>query len=170
MTALEIKQLAESYIEEFIEDRDAVFFLNLCLNEIGDQALVYETAEGDILNPNEWYVLPETTTHVRKVEKNGKPYYDYEILDNRIRFKHPGTYTIHYRRHPRPLQGILDTPDIHPAYHHVLAFGLIARWKLKDDDENPDGIMHLQLFRDAVMRTSNILRRTRTPDRVKVIR
>jgi len=40
MTALEIKQLAESYIEEFIEDRDAVFFLNLCLNEIGDQALV----------------------------------------------------------------------------------------------------------------------------------
>lgn len=100
MTALEIKQLAESYIEEFIEDRDAVFFLNLCLNEIGDQALVYETAEGDILNPNEWYVLPETTTHVRKVEKNGKPYYDYEIVDNRIRFKHPGTYTIHYRRLP----------------------------------------------------------------------
>lgn len=170
MTALEIKQLAERYIEEFIEDIDAVNFLNLCLNEISDLALVYETAEGTITNPNEWYLLPETTTNIRKVERDGKPYKHYEILDNRIRFKESGTYVIHYRRLPRPLQGIYDTPDVHPAFHHVLAFGLIARWKLKDDDENPDGIMHLQLFRDAVLRTSNSLRRTRTPETIKVIR
>lgn len=171
MTGLEIKKEAERYIEEFIDDPDALYFINRCLNMIGDQAQIYETRYGEVTEVNEWIELPPTTTHIRKVEKpNGTPYYDYEVVDNRIRFKHPGTYYIHYRRLPKPLEGILDTPEVHPAFHSVLVTGLIALWKLKDDDENPDGIRHFQLFQELTLRVAHTLTRVRTPNVIKVIR
>lgn len=171
MTGIEIKKEAERYIEEFIDDPDALVFINRCLNMIGDQAQIYESRFGEVTEVNEWIELPHNTTHVRKVEKpNGTPYHEYEVVDNRIRFKHPGTYTIHYRRLPNPLSGILATPEVHPAFHSVLVTGLIAMWKLKDDDENPDGIRHYQLFMDLTLRVANSLTRTRTPKVVRVIR
>lgn len=171
MTGLEIKKEAEAYIEEFIDDPDALVFINRCLNMIGDMALIYEVVTGEIENPNEWYELPSGLTNVRKVETApGRPYTEYEVADNWIRFRHPGRYTIHYRRLPRPLKGILDTPEIHPVFHSALVTGLIALWKLKDDDENPDGVRHYHEFKEQAMRAYNTLQRSRTPNRVQVIR
>src|SRR5690554_3540720 len=174
MTGLEIKKEAERYIEEYIDDPDALVFINRCLNMIGDQAQIYEERWGDVTEVNEWIELPPTTTHVRKVEKieNGdrKLYFDYEDVDNRIRFLHPRQYYIFYRSLPTPLAGILDTPVVHPAFLSVLVTVLIALWKLKDDDENPDGIRHFQLFMELTLRVANSLTRVRTPNVVKVIR
>lgn len=171
LTGIQIKEEAQRYIEEHIDDPDALEFINRCLNMIGDQAQVYEIRQGEVTEVQEWIELPETTTHIRKVEKpNGTPYYDYEVMDNLIRFKEPGTYFIHYRRLPRPLPGLLATPEIHPAFHSVLVTGLIALWKLKDDDENPDGVRHFQLFQELTLRVANTLTRVRTPNVVKVIR
>ena len=42
--------------------------------------------------------------------------------------------------------------------------------QLKDDDENPDGIRHFQLFMELTLRVANSLTRVRTPNVVKVIR
>lgn len=171
MTGLEIKKAAEAYIEEFIDDPDAVYFINLALNMLGDIALIYESVRGEIKKPDEWYELPPTVTNVRKVETApGVPYFDYEVVDNLIRFREPGVYYIHYRRMPRPITGILETPEVHPAFHSVLITGLIALWKLKDDDENPDGLRHFQEFKAQAVRVYNTLQRVRTPNVVKVIR
>jgi len=51
VTGLEIKKAAEVYIEEFIDDPDAVYFINLALNMLGDMALIYEVVRGEIKNP-----------------------------------------------------------------------------------------------------------------------
>lgn len=171
MTGVEIKKAAEAYIEDFIDDPDALYFLNRVLNMIGDMALIYETVEGTIEKAHEWYELPPTVTNVREVETAaGMPYFGFKVRDNLISFDRPGSYRIHYRRLPRPMSGLLEEPEIHPAFHHVMVTGLIALWKLKDDDENPDGLRHLQMFREDAARVAATLSRTRGPNRVKVIR
>jgi len=171
LTGVEIKREAEAYIEEFIDDPDALVFINRVLNMIGDMALIYEVVTGTIEYPYDWYELPPTLTNVRKVETSGGvPFHDYEVVDNWIRFPSPGQYTIHYRRLPKPLTGILDTPEIHPAFHSALVTGLIALWKLKDDDENPDGVRNYHEFKEHAMRVYNTLQRSRTPSTVKVVR
>lgn len=171
MTGAQIKQEAEAYIEEFIDDPDALVFINRVLNMIGDLALIYETVEVTTSAPNEWISLPQTLTNVRKVEERpGSVYVHYETLDSKIRFAHAGTYTVHYRRLPKPLAGILDEPEVHPAFHSAVVTGLIGLWKLKDDDENPDGIRNYEAFKDQTMRVFNTLQRARTPNVVKVIR
>ena len=77
---------------------------------------------------------------------------------------------MHYRRLPYPISGILDVPEVHPAFHQVLVTYVIAWWKLKDDDTNPDGVRHMQMFREDTMRVFNILRRTRGPKSIRVER
>ena len=162
MTGVQIKQEAEAYIDEFIDDRDAVIAINRALNLIGDMAQVYESVKAKIDEPGVWYELPPTVTHVQEVERVGGGFYPYfRTRDNMILFEHPGVYIIHYKRLPNPISGIMETPEIHPAFHQVLVTYVIAWWKLKDDDENPDGLRHYQLFFEDTLRVFNTLRRQR---------
>jgi hypothetical protein len=171
MTGIEIKRAAENYVDEFIDDPEAVTAINRALNIIGDTALIYEQAHAYIPKADEWYELPPTATNIREVEDaNGKSYEHFRTRDNMIAFDHPGEYTVHYRRLPKPISGILDVPEVHPAFHQVLVTYVIAWWKLKDDDTNPDGVRHMQMFREDTMRVFNILRRTRGPKSIRVER
>lgn len=171
MTGIQIKQSAENYVDEFIDDPEAVTAINRALNMIGDTALIYEQAEAEIPTARKWYPLPPSVTNVREVEdQQGRSYSNFRVRDNLISFDHPGKYTIHYRRLPKPIDGILDTPEVHPAFHQVLVTYLIGWWKLKDDDSNPDGIRHMQMFREDTMRVFQTLRRTRGPKQIRVER
>lgn len=171
MNGIEIKKAAENYIDEFIDDPEAVTAINRALNLIGDTALIYEQAEADIPRAREWFPLPDSVTNIREVEdQNGKSYEHFRVRENLISFDHPGMYTIHYRRLPRPIGGIYDTPEVHPAFHQVLVTYVIAWWKLKDDDSNPDGIRHMEQFKEDTMRVFGTLRRQRGPKKVTVRR
>jgi len=171
MTGIEIKQSAENYIDEFIDDPQATTAINRALSLIGDMALIYEEIEVKATS-REWYLLPMTTTNVRAVEdSDGNSYYGFRVRDSLISFDDPGTYTVFYRRLPKPISGLLDTPEVHPAYHQVLVTYLIGWWKLQDDDESPDGIRNMQQFELDAMRVFNSLRRSqRGTKKVKVVR
>lgn len=171
MTGLEIKKAAENYVDEFIDDPEVMTAINRALNLIGDTALIYEQAEAEIPEAKQWYPLPPSVTNIREVEDSrGHSYEHFRVRDNLISFDHPGKYTISYRRLPKPIAGIHETPEVHPAFHQVLVTYVIGWWKLKDDDSNPDGIRHMQMFREDTMRVFQTLRRTRGPKKMRVER
>lgn len=171
MTGIQIKQEAEAYVDEHIDDVDALIAINRAMELIGDMAQVYETIKIKIDQPHQWYLLPETVTYVQKVETPlGRLYRHYQTRDNMIRFADPGEYYVHYKRLPKRMTGIMDTPEIHPAFHQCLVTYLIAWWKLKDDDENPDGLRHLAIFNDDVARIFRTLSRESSPKQWRVER
>lgn len=171
MTGLEIKVEAEAYIDESIDDPDALIAINRALQLIGDMAQIFETVKVKIEKVNAWYLLPDTVTHVQKVETmDGRMYRGYQAKDNMIRFDNIGEFIVHYKRLPKRMTGIMDTPEIHPAFHQTLVTYLIAWWKLKDDDESPDGIRHLAIFNEDVARIYRTLSRDSSPKQWRVER
>jgi len=172
MTGIQIKEAAEAYIDEFIDDPDALKAINEAIAEIGDMALMDETTTITLDKDRGWTELPEDITTVVEVEDElGNTYRGYRVRGNNlISFNNAGTYTVYYRRIPKPISGIQETPEIHEAYHQALVTFVIAWWKLKDDDENPDGLRNIERFKEKTLRIFNSLRRRRTPQQVPVVR
>ena len=141
----------KSYIDEFIEDHDAIAAINEAIAEIGDMALIDENIIIVSTEPREWIDLPVDITTVVEVEDEEKKYLPggYRVRGNNlISFNDAGTYKVYYRRIPRPILGINETPEIHEAYHQALVSFLIGWWKLKDDDGNPDGVKNMERFKE----------------------
>ena len=113
MTGVEIKRAAENYVDEAIDDAEAVDAINAALSKIGDIAIIYDTVSITDDVGKQWMDLPATTTYVVEVlDSQGEPYDAWRVRDSMIQLKDPGTYTIHYRRLPEPIGGILDTPEV----------------------------------------------------------
>ena len=68
------------------------------------------------------------------------------------------------------MSGILERPDIPEAFHAALITYVAAWWKLKDDDESPDGLRLMQQFWQEVARADVALSRNRGPRQWRVIR
>ena len=172
MTGIEIKIAADAYIDEAIDDPDALRAINRALSIIGDMALIDEDITITSTPDREWVQLPPEITNVVEVEDSlGRTYERFRVRGNDlISFDKAGAYKVYYRRIPRPMTGILETPEVHPAYHQCIVTYVIAWWKLKDDDENPDGIRNMEQFKEDVLRVFSSLRRRRTPREVTVFR
>lgn len=172
MTGVQIKLAAEAYVDEFIDDPDALKAINEAIAEIGDMALIDEDIIMIVDVSREWKELPEKVTTVVEVEDIIRnTYRGYRVRGNNlISFNEGGTYKVYYRRIPKPISGLNETPEIHEAYHQALVSFLIGWWKLKDDDENPDGLRNIERFKEKSMRVFNSLRRRRTPQQIQVVR
>lgn len=172
MTGVQIKLAAEAYVDEFIDDPDALKAINEAIAEIGDMALIDEDIIMIVDVSREWKELPEKVTTVVEVEDIIRnTYRGYRVRGNNlISFNEAGSYKVYYRRIPKPISGLNETPEIHEAYHQALVSFLIGWWKLKDDDENPDGLRNIERFKEKSMRVFNSLRRRRTPQQIQVVR
>lgn len=173
MTGYDIKMQAEAYIDDSIDDLHAVAAINRAMGLLGDMLLIYDDAQMVVADGEErtWKALPADATNVREVTlSNGTNYTGWRQRDGLIWFDKPGTYHVYYRRMPRPLTNIHDETEIHPAWHQVFVTYLIGWWKLRDDDENPDGIRHMQQFETDALRVFNMLSRRRGPGNIRVIR
>ena len=171
MRGIDIKQAAENYVDEAIDDDEALTAINRALVLIGDRAHRYESVVLSVDQAGAWLSLPGELTSVREVvDAEGRPYEGYRVRGNRISFADTGRYTVHYRRLPTRMAGILETPDIHPAYHEALVTYVAAWWKLKDDDESPDGLRLMQEFEKQILRADIALSRDRGPKQWRVIR
>lgn len=171
MTALDIKTAAEAYIDETMDSSEAIAAINRAMGIIGDMALVTAQTSITAATDNSWVSLPDNLTNVLDViDSDGNPYLAYRQFGNQIFLTDAGTYTLWYRRLPNPIQVLSDTPEIHVAYHPALVTYVIAWWKLKDDDENPDGVRREQEFYDEVQRIYNSLERRRVPRSARVVR
>jgi len=171
LTGLQIKEAAAAYCAEAIDDEHALEAINRAISQLADMALVYDVLTVADVAANIWCDLPETLVNIAHVEDSeGKAYTRYWQMGSKIKFADAGTYNIHYRRMPRLLTGILDKPETHPIFDDAIKSYVIAWWKLMDDDENPDGIRHMQLFRTQAKEAYTMLRRKRTPSTIRVIR
>jgi hypothetical protein len=172
MTGVQIKLAAEAYVDEFIDDPDALKAINEAIAEIGDMALIDEDIIMIVDVSREWKELPEKVTTVVEVEDIIRnTYRGYRVRGNNlISFNEAGTYKVYYRRIPKPISGLNETPEIHEAYHQALVSFLIGWWKMKDNDDNPDGPRNIERFKEKSMRVFNSLRRRRTPQQIQVVR
>ena len=171
LTGIQIKEAAAAYCAEAIDDEQALEAINRAISQLADMALVYDVLTVADVAANTWCDLPETLVNIAHVEDSeGKAYTGYWQMGSKIKFADAGTYNIHYRRMPKLLTGILDKPETHPIFDDAIKSYVIAWWKLMDDDENPDGIRHMQLFRTQAKEAYTMLRRKRTPSAIRVIR
>lgn len=171
MTGIQIKQAAENYCDEAIEDDEALTAINRALIIIGDRAHRYDSIRITADQPGAWLALPGELTSVREVvDADGQPYDGYRVRGNAISFADAGIYTVYYRRLPSRMSGIQETPDIPTVYHEALVTYVAAWWKLKDDDESPDGLRLMQEFQQQIMRADITLSRSRGPKQWTVIR
>jgi hypothetical protein len=187
MTGEEIQTAAELYMDDTIDDEDALEAINEALAKMGDMALVDDSKEFADAEADTEYTFEEpplagsTTvdktwvTNVTSVrDSSGDEYYDYQLYMGdgvSIVFADDDTYTVRYRRMPAALADLTETPEIHTAFHRSLVTYLEAWAKLKEfEGDDNDGAYLRQRFDEEVARTYSMLRRRRTPKQVQVIR
>lgn len=141
MTGTQIKTLAQSYIDDTIEDTDALLWLNECLAvDLGIDARALVSTSITAADTTAWYDLPADFIAIYEVENSDGEEYsgDYRERNKKVRFDVTGTYTVWYWKLPTEVSALTDTPGAHTLLHRPMALFLGARFKQKDDDENPD--------------------------------
>lgn len=141
MTVNDVKLLAESYVDDVIEDTDAIMWTNECLyQQYADDAEVYAAAAITAADTVTYYDLPaDLMDIVALTNADGSDYSGgYYILNGKIKFSVDGTITLTYKALPPLVTALSDTPAVHPLLAQTLAIWLAMRYKQKDDDENPD--------------------------------
>jgi len=141
MTVTEAKALAESYVDDVIEEVDALMWMNECLHQqYADDAEIYGTAVITATDTATYHTLPtDFVDMVAITNADGSDYYGgYYIIGEGIRFSVAGILTLTYRRLPALVTSMTSTIDLHPLLTQTTALWLALRYKQKDDDENPD--------------------------------
>jgi hypothetical protein len=103
-------------------------------------------------------------------DSSGEPYTYFDNQDTEIKFRDAGTYEVRIRRMPVPLTDLAQTPEVHPLFHNALTFYVRGWWKMKDDDENQDGLAQIARFEQSASKAFTILARKRGPKQMAVIR
>jgi hypothetical protein len=170
MTVNEIRNEAQLYVDDTIEDADAVAAVNAALSDLGDMALVYDNTEIKVTRPD-WEIVDDDKIHVVEVlDSDGKPYTKYQERGENIYIPDLGTYTVWYRRLPKRVSTVTETPEIHRLFHECLVTFLEYWWKKKDDDESQDAELLYQKYKADATRAFSSLARRRVPSTVKVVR
>jgi len=146
VTGEEIQTLAESYIDDTIEDADAVLWINDFLRE--PDLIPYfrytSTQEITVSDSETWYA--RTSGHLNIVEildsDDDKYTGEYELNFDRdkIRIPDPDTYTVYSIIKPTKISALSETPVINEAFHEACSRYVAGKFKLEDNDQNPDGL------------------------------
>ena len=161
MTGHEIRKMAETLIGTAITDTQTLSAINEAMIRIGDLGLIYGEITVPNAMPGQWYHLPNDAIHVRGVvdEKNNPV--DWSLLGNSIQFHTGGNLTIKARKLAKKFEDVSEEPDIHPAFHGLLVNYLRAIVTKQLD---------LGLFEQEARRISLMLRRSRQPRTIEVVR
>jgi hypothetical protein len=162
MTGSDIKLLAESYVDDTIDDATALLWLNEWLYQFADDSEVYETTTITAADTVTGYAIPDDLSDIVAITKDGIDYTgSYSIRAGYIRFSQAGTFVITYKAIPAPLTAMSGTPDIHPMLTQTGALWLAMRFKQADDDENPDANrLRFEFDKQKAFQLANIKRKT----------
>ncbi len=159
MTGNEIRAAAQAYVDELIEDEDAIRAINAGLAELGDLALIYSVTDIDAGAGKVWRDLPAGCTNVVEVyDAANKKTYGWRQRGNQIYLVASGVHHVHYRKLPDALTDLSLAPAVHLAFHEPLVLYVAGWWKLKDDDTNTDGLRLMEKFNAAVIQAFQFLR------------
>ncbi len=150
MTLQEMITAAAAYIDDDIEEEDALIAVNEAQAKLGDMAFVQDqiTLPHDASEVRAWHELPPSLTRIVRVTqaRDGKPYSAYQKSGQMIRFNSPGQYTITYRRMPKPITRLDEEPEVPQVFHGALVTYLRAWVRLKEDEDSQDGLRLIQEF------------------------
>lgn len=142
MTAAEILALAGKHVDEDTIDfaEGGKEWLNEALTKLGAGA--YKKSTTSIAaTAKTWYDLPSDALVVDEVlDSAGKPYEDYDAAGGQIRFADAGTYSVTCRRLPAAVTIKTAIPEVHAAFHPVLALFVASRYRTKEADADPEEV------------------------------
>lgn len=142
VTAAEILALAGKLVDEDTIDfaEGGREWLNEGLTKLGKDA--YKKSTTTIAAAaRTWYDLPGDALVVDEVlDAGGKPYEDYDVAGGQIRFADAGTYSVTCRRLPAAVTAKTATPEVHAAFHPVLALFVAGRYRTKEADADPEEV------------------------------
>lgn len=168
MTGEQIKSAVERYVNEVIDKIDAIEGINQALGWLQDKAGLIDEVQIQAV-AGTWYNLPDDCIGVLSVQgTNGTAKYDKQ--DNSLLFYSDDTYTVRYRKIPFEIVSLTTEIPIHKAFHRVLVTGFAAWWKLREEENNADGLRLLAKFERDAAYTASLLRRKYGPAEVQVIR
>lgn len=158
-TANDLRILAEAELDDLLEDDDILPNINSALVEFADD---YRKTETQTINAvaGEW--VDRTSGHlaVVHVTHDGRDYL-FEIklsYDNsQIRFKDSGLFEVTSIVAPEPVTTMTDFIPVHDVFQVGLSRYLQACFKLKDNDQNDDGMRLKTEAMALIKRASNLL-------------
>lgn len=158
-TANDLRVLAEAELDDLLEDDDILPNINSALVEFADD---YRKTETQTINAvaGEW--VDRTSGHlaVVHVTHDGRDYL-FEIklsYDNsQIRFKDSGLFEVTSIVAPEPVTTMTDFIPVHDVFQVGLSRYLQACFKLKDNDQNDDGMRLKTEAMALIKRASNLL-------------
>jgi hypothetical protein len=159
MTGTEICAAAAAYIDDEIDDTDALIAINEAMDRLGDMALVYDSASVT-LPACAWTALEnEFASIVELTDSDGIKYNNYRVIGNEIKTSKADTFTVRYRRMPHRLTALAETPELHTAFHPVLVIYLKSWARLKLDSQDEDGLaLKQEFFAEAKRVSETVLR------------
>ena len=168
MTVTEIQTLAESYLDDDIDDADALLWMNDFLDEPELVEVFRYTATQTLVvtSDDTWY--DRTVGHLAIVEivdsEEDKYTGDFELNHDRdeIRGLPADTYTITSITVPTAVTAVGNTPVVNTVFHRAAAVYMAGKFKCKDNDQNPDG---LRLIAQGMSKARSATRLLKDQDR-----
>lgn len=143
-TGEDVKTMAESIIDDELIEADAVQNINQCLLDYADFFRKTATQELTVTDVDTWHARTSGHLAVLKVvDSTGDDYIgsiDFSYDRMQIRIPSIGTYTVTSLIAPTAITAITDIIPVHDLFLPGIAQYVGAYFKLKDNDQNPDGL------------------------------
>lgn len=143
-TGNDIKTMAEAIIDDELIEADVIQNLNQCLLDYADFFRKTATQELTVTNADSFSDRTDGHLAVLKVvDSTGKDYIGQISLSydrSEIRIPTVGAYTITSLVAPDPITSLDDAVAVHDLFKSGIAQYVGALFKLKDNDQNPDGL------------------------------
>lgn len=159
-TGNDVKTMAESIVDDTLITEDAIENINLALLEFADTFRKTDTQEITVTDTDDW--IDRTAGHlaILKITSEGRDYIgSFELTYDRsqIRFVTTGAYTITSLIAPDAITALTDTIEVHDLFKPGIAQFVGAYFKLKDNDQNPDGLRMESKALSMIRRASSLI-------------
>jgi hypothetical protein len=143
-TGNDVKTMAEAIIDDELIETDAIQNLNQCLLDYADFFRKTSTQELTVTDADVWQDRTEGHLSILKVvDASGKDYIgQIELSYDRTQIRIPvvGTYTITSLVAPEAISSLDGAVAVHDLFKSGISQYVGALFKLKDNDQNPDGL------------------------------
>lgn len=159
-TGNDIKALAESIVDDTLIEEDVIENINMALLEFAEVFRKTDTQEITVTDTDAWTDRTAGHLAVLKITSGGKDYTGkFELTYDRAKIKFPavGTYTITSLIAPDAITSLDDTIEVHDLFKPGIAQFVGAYFKLKDNDQNPDGLRMESKALSMIRRASSLI-------------
>ena len=141
-TADDLRVLAEAELDDALEEVDIIPNLNSAFIEFAEDFRKTETQTVNAV-ADEWIDRTDGHLSIVRVTYEGLEYmFDFELSydGSQIRFKDSGLFEVTSIVAPAPITAMTDFIPVHDVFQVGLSRYLQACFKLKDNDQNEDGL------------------------------